>query len=64
MKGVGWGEGEVTERAEQEDAGISFTEHPLSCLPLLPEGNVVMQGFLMCIFTDATVGFELLMICA
>lgn len=61
---MGRGEGEVTERVEQEDAGISFTEPPpLSCLPLLLEGNMVMQGFLMCIFTDATVGFELLMVC-
>lgn len=61
---MGRGRGD-RERVEQEDAGISFMEPPpLSCLPLLLEGNMVMQGFLMCIFTDATVGFELLMVCA
>lgn len=43
--------------------GSPFTEL-LSHPPFLLEGNVVMQRLLICIFTDATVGFELLIVCA
>lgn len=57
------GEGMVTEAVNKETLGLSFTEF-LSHPPFLLEDNVVMQRFLMCIFTDATVGFELLMVCA
>lgn len=61
MKGMG--EGMVTATVEHGDAGSFFSEF-LSHPPFLLEGNVVMQRFLMCIFPDATVGFELLIVCA
>lgn len=45
---------------EDKDIGFFFLLfwNPHSS-PFLLTGNVVMQRFLICIFTDATAGFEL-----